>query len=126
MGWKTQETAGRKVRLAAVSLLITLMACGEKSDGTLRVEKTRVPEGVRLTLIARPSVQINAQLKPSLELKDGTVLRFDSPHVTTDSAYFTADPQLLLPTGVSAKGKIRASVCDSGQAVCRLATVALR
>lgn len=114
------------MRWAAVSILISLLACSEKSDGTLRVEKTRVPEGVRLTLIAKPDVQINAQLKPSLELKDGSILRFDSPSVTADSAYFTAAPELLVPSGVAVRGKIRASVCDSGQAVCRLATVSFR
>jgi hypothetical protein len=107
-------------------LAMATLACNRKPESTLSVVQTRVPEGIRLTLIARPSVQINAQLKPALELKDGTILRFDTPHITADSAYFTAAPELLLPAGVPAKGKIRASVCDSGEAVCRLATVALR
>jgi hypothetical protein len=114
------------VRWLLVAAGILGLGCADRSDGTLRVERTRVPEGTRLTLIAKSNVQINARLKPALELKDGTVLRFDTPHITADSAYFTAAPELLLPAGMTARGKIRASVCDSGEAVCRLATVALR
>lgn len=114
------------MRWLGAALALATLACGKQPDGTLQVVQTRVPEGIRLTLVAKPSVQINAQLKPALELKDGTILRFDTPHITADSAYFTAAPELLLPRGVAARGKIRASVCDSGEAVCRLATLSLR
>jgi hypothetical protein len=114
------------MRWLFAALAMGALACGKQPEGPLSVVQTRVPEGIRLTLIAKSSVQINAQLKPALELKDGTILRFDTPHVTADSAYFTASPELLLPTGIPAKGKIRASVCDSGEAVCRLAVVSLR
>ena len=44
--------------------------------------------GPPLRLVAAPGVRINARLKPAIELDDGTVLRFDSPSLTPDSAYF--------------------------------------
>lgn len=109
-----------------LGLTLSLIGCAGDSDQALRVEQSRSPDGMRLTLIAQHSIKINAQLKPSLELKDGTTLRFDTPHLTADSSYFTAPPELVLPAGVPAKGKIRASVCDSGQAYCRLATLTLK
>lgn len=126
MGRTDPEAVGRTVKWLAMALAATSLACGKHSDDTLRVERSREPGGIRLTLIAKPSVKINAQLKPALELADGTVLRFDTPQITPDSAYFTANPELLLPPGVPARGIIRASVCDSGEAVCRLAKVSLR
>src|SRR5216684_67109 len=48
--------------------------------------------GPQLRLVAAPGVRINARLKPALELDDGSVLRFDSPRMTPDSAYFAAPP----------------------------------
>jgi hypothetical protein len=91
--------------------------------GNIRVVQSDVPGGVRLTLIATAGTRINARLKPALELVDETVLRFDTPAVTPDSAYFTSPPELLLPDGVPAEGSIRASVCDAGESVCRLVTL---
>jgi hypothetical protein len=115
------------MRTAATALLVgAMLACGEAADTPIRVMRGKAGGGVRLTLVANPRVQINAQLKPALELPDGTVLRFDASGVSADSAYFTIPPELVLPEGIPAKGKIRASVCDSGEAVCRLVTVALR
>ena len=48
--------------------------------------------GPPLRLVAAPGVRINARLKPALELEDGTVMRFDSPRLTADSAYFAVAP----------------------------------
>lgn len=111
-------------RVAA--LLAFLAACSGASDGPVRVTREKTAAGTRLALVATRAVQINAQLKPALELEDGTVLRFDAAGLTPDSAYFTTAPELVLPPGAVARGKIRVSVCDSGEAVCRLVTVALR
>src|SRR5207249_6285843 len=72
----------------------------------------------RLTLVAEPGTQINARLKPALELRGGAVLRFDSPHLTADSAYFADAPDAFAPAGASLKGAIlRASVCSKGERV---------
>lgn len=80
----------------------------------------------RLTLIASHDVRLNARLKPALELAGGTVLRFDSPHLTPDSAYFAEPPVAVLP-GLQKRvhGTLRASVCDSGGTVCRTLTLRL-
>ena len=65
-------------------------------------------------------------MKPALELANGTVLRFDSPHVTADSAYFTGAPTVLAPTGMKLTGAVlRASVCPAGKRVCRMVTLAI-
>ena len=74
--------------------------------------------GPPLRLVAAPGVRINARLKPALELGDGTVLRFDSPRVTPDSAYFAAAPTAAPPEGVR-RGTLRVSVCPSGEGICR-------
>jgi hypothetical protein len=82
---------------------------------------TRSPEddGSRLTLVASPGIRINAQLKPALELTDGTALRFDSPKLTPDSAYFAEPPTVRLAgpwRGV--RGTLKASICGEEPA-CR-------
>jgi len=76
--------------------------------------------GPPLRLVAAPGVRINARLKPALELDDGTVLRFDSPRVTSDLAYFAAAPTVAAPLSGGRLGTLRLSVCPSGQAICRL------
>jgi len=69
-------------------------------------------------------VQINARLKPALELDGGTVLRFDSPYVTPDSAYFAAAPTAAPPEGAR-RGTLRVSVCPSGEGICRSLEIAV-
>src|SRR5437016_12195800 len=72
--------------------------------------------GPPLRLVAAPGVRINARLKPALELDGGTVLRFDSPHLTPDSAYFAAAPTAA-PPGGARRGTPRASICPSRQGI---------
>jgi len=92
----------------------------------LRVNAEPITGGRRLTLVAAPGAQINARVKPALELANGTVLRFDSPHVTADSAYFTDAPTVLAPIGTKLAGAVlRASVCPAGERVCRMVTLAI-
>ena len=74
--------------------------------------------GPPLRLVAAPGVRINARLKPALELDDGSVLRFDSPSVTPDSAYFVTGPTATPPDGAH-RGTIRVSICPSGENLCR-------
>ena len=80
--------------------------------------------GPPLRLVAAPGVRINARLKPALELDDGTVVRFDSPRRTADSAYFAAAPTAAPPEGAR-RGTLRVSVCPSGEGLCRSLEVAV-
>jgi hypothetical protein len=75
--------------------------------------------------MAAPGVQINARLKPALELDDGTTVRFDSPHLTPDSAYFAAAPTVAATVNGSRHGTLRLSVCPSGEKICRLVVLAV-
>ena len=80
--------------------------------------------GPPLRLLAAPGVRINARLKPALELDDGTVLRFDSPLLTPDSAYYAAPPTAASPAGAH-RGTLRASVCQPGEGICRSVRLAV-
>jgi hypothetical protein len=79
----------------------------------------RLDAGPPLRLVAAPGVRINARLKPALELGDGTVLRFDSPRLTSDSAYFATPPTVAPPPGAMRRGTLRLSVCPAGEKICR-------
>jgi len=81
--------------------------------------------GPPLRLVAAPGVRINARLKPALELDDGAVVRFDSPDVTADSAYFTAAPTAAAPLTGNRHGTLRLSVCPAGEKICRLVEMAV-
>jgi hypothetical protein len=89
---------------------------------------TTTPAGVdtRVTVTAAPGLKINARLKPALEMADGRVLRFDSPELTPDSAYFTAPPSVLLSGRHDhVPGTLHASICAVNEQVCRSVTVRL-
>jgi hypothetical protein len=106
------------------TLTLALLAAGCHSGAApVRVVTQAEGEGVRLSLVTDAGTRINARLKPALEAEDGRVLRFDSPAVTPDSAYFTAAPELLVPA--LPHGTVRASVCDTGGTVCRTVEVRL-
>jgi len=78
-----------------------------------------------LRLVAASGVRINARLKPALELDDGTIVRFDSPYLTSDSAYFAAVPTVAAPVNGGRHGTLRLSVCPSGEEICRLVVLAV-
>ena len=85
-----------------------------------------IPSGdsLRLELMAAPGWKINARLKPVLETRAGTLVRFDSPLLTPDSAYFAAAPVAVVAArAASVRGTLRASVCAAGEAVCRVVVV---
>src|SRR3989454_3755497 len=71
----------RRFALLVLVTLATPAACHS------RPPLVALEAGPPLRLVVAPGVRINARLKPALELDDGTVLRFDSPLVTPDSAY---------------------------------------
>jgi thiol-disulfide isomerase/thioredoxin len=86
----------------------------------LHLETAPAESDTRVTLVADPEVKINARVKPSLELDDGTILRFDSPRLTPDSAYFAEPPTALLAGRRNIEGTLRASVCGVHEQVCRM------
>jgi hypothetical protein len=115
-------------RLPGTLAVALALGCGGPVDrpAALRVEREPSAESTRLVLVAAPGLRINARVKPALELTDGTVLRFDSPHLTADSAYFTRPPTATLPgAGRRVAGTLRASVCSEHELVCRAVTLEL-
>lgn len=117
---------GAAACVAATLALAVSCAAPSKPPETLRLQATQVGPHTEITLQAAPGLKLNARLKPALELTDGRVLRFDSPRLTPDSAYFAEPPSALVSgqlTGVH--GKLRASVCDTGETVCRIVVVDL-
>ncbi len=110
-----------------VLLGVALMAaaCSRSSaPQPLRVAVATADGGTRLTLVAAPGLKINARLPPALELHDGGIVRFRSPQLTPDSAYFSAPPSAFVSgTERRPHGRLRASVCDSGATVCHAVVV---
>jgi len=98
--------------------VLLLLACSA-TPAPLRVSYSPAGDSTRLTLIPSAGVRINARLKPALELPDGTVLRFDSPRLTSDSAYFAEPPSALVAgPRKDVRGRLRASICGDEPA-CR-------
>ena len=100
--------------LAVLGVALTAGACAES------VSPVHLEPGPPLKLEAAPGFRINARLKPALELSDGAILRFDSPHKTADSAYFTEGPTATPPRAPERSGLLRASVCATGKDICRV------
>ena len=112
--------------VAAVALLV---ACARaEPQGTsqrpLVLRTTPAGDSLRLELMAAPGWKINARLKPVLESSAGGLVRFDSPVLTPDSAYFAAPPVAVVAARAAlVRGTLRASVCAAGEAVCRVVVV---
>jgi hypothetical protein len=114
------KTGGR-MAAAGVSLLLSAWSCRDVSSArpALRLETALQGADTRITLIAAPDLKVSARLKPALELPDRTVLRFDAPALTADSAYFAVPATTLLPGRHShLRGTLRASVCGVTELVC--------
>ena len=112
-------------RAVLVLIVAAVAACGPTAPLRLAVERGGPLR--RLSLVAAPGVRINARLKPSLELEDGTVLRFDSPLLTEEDAYFAEAPTLeTAPRSALHRGVVRASVCSTGERICRSFALAVR
>jgi hypothetical protein len=119
-------TVGRIVA-AGMVLLLSAGACrgSPSARPALRLETTSAGADTRLTLVAAPDLRVSARLKPALELTDGTVLRFDAPSLTADSAYFAVPATALLRgRHPHVRGTLRASVCGVTELVCH--SVSLR
>jgi hypothetical protein len=101
---------------------IVLCACAPvpRAPGLLRLETAAVGTDTRVTLVPAPGVKLSARLKPALELAGGAVLRFDSPRLTPDSAYFAEPPSARLAgRHQRVGGTLRASICQEDELVCR-------
>jgi len=112
---------GRITGIFLSFLLLLGAGCRERAPGLVRVDAEPLEGATRLILVPAPGARINAVLKPAFKLPDGTIQRFDSPHITADSAYFTAPPEVTVPGRPS--GRVMASVCPEGLAVCRVVEV---
>jgi hypothetical protein len=118
-------TAPLRSTLLALALAA---ACGRPGAEPAPLHVATSPDGpdTRLTLHAQPGLKVNARLVPALELADGTVLRFESPGLTADSAYFTTPPTARLAGHYErVHGTLRASVCRTDEQVCRSITLSL-
>lgn len=106
------------MRWLALGLLV---GCGDgRPAAPLRLDTAPAGADTRLTLVPASHVKLNARVPPALELDDGTVVRFDSPELTADSAYYAAPPTALLPGRHRAvRGRVRASICENDAPVCR-------
>src|SRR5690242_4470089 len=94
MGSADPATARRmsgRGRGTALLLLAATTAC----RGRVPLVALEAGPPPSLRLVAAPGARINARLKPALELDGGRVLRFDSPYLTPDSAYFPSRRQRL-------------------------------
>jgi hypothetical protein len=110
-----------------LGILGLLVGCAERRSPT-PITLTISPAGMdtRVAVKAAAGLKINARLKPALEMADGMVLRFDSPQLTPDSAYFAEPPSALLAgCHDRVRGTLHASVCGVNEQVCRSVTVQL-
>ena len=128
-----RQEGSRPLRRVPASSISTMPTTGQW-DGRIRellaepyavlhLETAPAGADTRVTLLAAPGLKINARLKPALELAGGTVVRFDSPHLTPDSAYYTAPPVALLAGHGPITGVLRASVCGVHEQVCRMVAI---
>jgi hypothetical protein len=101
-----------------------LLACAVAHAEYFTVRREARGKITVLRLLPAPGARINARLSPALERPDGSVLRFGSPHLTADSNYFTAPPEVSLIG--STQGIVRASVCLRGELICRIVEVPAR
>jgi hypothetical protein len=108
---------------AGLVLLLALAGCSRASTPAAQLSVSREPvsAGTRLLLVPEAGARISAQYPPTLTLDDGTVVRFDTTALSSDSAYFIAPPSALLGRAPrAAHGLLKASVCGKHEAVCRL------
>jgi len=104
--------------------LLVLAACGTAAESPISVETTPVSDGTRLTIIPREGYRISARAAPAFELADGSVMLFDAPGRTPQSAYFDSLPRLQTSRPRDdLHGIVRASVCETTNDYCRVVEV---
>lgn len=134
----THRSAARRVRIhayrksvrlfiqpSAMLLLMSIVlpaACDVVREETSPVALEVVPtsSGFGLSLNAAPGVKINARLRPTLELEDGSNVLFDHGHLTRDSAYFADSPRAVVSgTPGRLAGMLRVSICSDTATYCQ-------
>ena len=105
-----------------LGMVVALAACTRRPapEAMVRLEVA----GDHLTLNPTAGARINAKVKPTLELAEGTLIFFDQGAVDADGNYFTESPRAdFRPTGKTLKGTLRVGVCPAGMSVCQSLTV---
>ena len=93
----------------------------------MRASVTRSDNTLVVRVIPASGTKINALLPPLLELPSGRTSRLTGSRLTASSAYFVTPPEVVLPGDTPLAGaRIRASICDSGAAVCRVVVIPLQ
>ncbi len=83
-------------------------------------------DSVLLRVVVEAGAQLNALAPPELELVSGERLRFTSPTVTDDSAYFVGAVQASAArSALPMRGVLRTSFCRATEKLCRTAARAL-
>lgn len=109
---------------AFLGLLAILSGCGKPSNPDLALNLIPRGDSTLIRLVPVDGTQINARNPPAFERPDGSVLRFDSPRIASDSNYFVDPPELVVLG--KPKGTVIASVCSKGERVCRTVSFGLR
>lgn len=120
----------RPIRIAILLASLGGAAClrpdVEDDGGVPAIVVARVPEGsgTRLHVVAAEGVKLSAAVKPVLTLESGTVVRFDTTAVSSDSLYYTAPPGAWVAVPeAEIRGVLKAGICDYETATCRRVTV---
>ena len=120
----------RPIRIAILLASLGGAAClrpdVEDDGGVPAIVVARVPEGsgTRLHVVAPEGVNLSAAVKPVLTLESGTVVRFDTTAVSSDSLYYTAPPGAWVAVPeAEIRGVLKAGICDYETATCRRVTV---
>ena len=103
-----------------------LAACGQQRSH----EPVRLRVGVRagesiLSAVPAAGYRINGRVSPALESPTGQVILLNKGRRSPDSTYFVDPPWARVPKGTHFRGTLRASVCRTDEALCRIAVVAV-
>jgi len=104
--------------------VLVIAACGTAAELPISVETTPLPDGTRLTIVPHEGYRISARAAPAFELADGSIMLFDAPGRTPQSAYFDSLPRLdTSRPSDDLHGTVRASVCETTNDYCRVVEV---
>jgi hypothetical protein len=112
-------------RAVQLPLLGLLMACGGQGHAVAPPPRSLVSLTVtgsgaqRLAeLHPAPGVRINARVRPTLELQDGSLIHFTGEERLSDSGYFSGIPAAAIGTTLERTALLRASVCPVAERIC--------
>ncbi len=109
-------------RTALVVALASSAACASTRETQLfAVTATRASDTASLVITPAAGVRLSAALPPAFESSQG-VVRFTGRVDPADSLYFAAGVTAPCPARGVLRGVVRASLCASGEGVCRTVT----